>query len=84
MINIMILISILTNNKWEIFENDKYTFITFVTHECRSSIRKDILAPFTRFNDKYMTAATVKSWSKCTQLKLAAKIGEGKHFIEIK
>ena len=26
-----------------------------------------------------MTIATVKSWSKCTQLKLAAKIGGGKH-----
>ena len=64
---------------WVCHENEKYVFISFVTHECRSSVRKDILAPFTRFNSKSITFASFKSWSKMTQLSFAGAIAGGKH-----
>lgn len=64
---------------WEHYENDEYAFVSMMTHECRSSITKDILAPFTRITDNKMGLLTVSKCSKFGILKLLSKIPNGKH-----
>lgn len=64
---------------WERFENDNFAFMSIVTHECRSSLTKDILAPFARYTDNRMSIVTVSKTSKIGLLYFLTKIADGKH-----
>lgn len=64
---------------WKHFENDQFAFMSIVTHECRSSITKDILAPFARFTDNEMSIVALQNSGKLALLHFLTKIAGGKH-----
>lgn len=49
------------------------------THEIRSSLDNNILAPFTRIDSKNMTIATILKSSKLGLLNVMLKVNGGKH-----
>jgi hypothetical protein len=49
---------------WQHYENEKFAFITIVTHECRSAIDNTLIAPFIRYNDNRMTIMGVTALNR--------------------
>lgn len=53
--------------------------MSIVTHECRSSITKDILAPFSRYTDRKMSIVSLAKSSKLGMLFFLTKLAGGRH-----
>jgi len=76
-------VSFCTKNedKWTKFEYDKFLFYAVATHEIRSSLSEEVVAPFTRINDGNMYIFGVKDSNKISALKWVAKVSDGGHLI---
>lgn len=57
----------------------KFAFMSIVSHECRSSITKEILAPFSRYTDRKMAITAMARTSKLGLISFLTKVANGNH-----
>ncbi|CAI2367115.1 unnamed protein product [Moneuplotes crassus] len=60
-------------------KNNKFTFFSIVSHECRSSNDESILAPFARYSDKKLNFISVAANNRFELVKVMTKMIKGKH-----
>lgn len=48
-----------------------------MSHECRSSLSKEIISPFSRFNDRGITVASLRRTGKLGMLRFFLKLPNG-------
>lgn len=64
---------------WRKLSFDKFLYYAVVTHEIRSSINEEVVAPFVRVNDGKMYVVGVKECSKLGGIRYLSKVSEGTH-----
>ncbi len=62
------------NDDWNYLETDRVVLFSVVTHEMRSSLSKEQLAPFARIDDGKMAIMGVNSRGKISILKFLSKM----------
>ena len=65
--------------EFESLDQNNFTFVAFVSHECRSSNDDSILAPFTRFKDQKLNFVSVNANNRCGLVNWMAHARKGNH-----
>lgn len=71
--------SVNIDEKWKKFEINEFLYYAVVTHEIRSSINKEIVAPFARINDGNMYIMGVKACTRFGALRYLSRVAEASH-----
>lgn len=66
-------------DEWQHYEDEKFAFVTIVTHECRSAIDNTLIAPFIRYNDNRMSIMGVTALNRWRLIQFLIKVSNGKH-----